>query len=98
MTGAAPQSPAAAEGLEAILLDLEKRSNLSRGDVMSQAIRFAHQRCDEFLAFLNSQRSADSPDQTWRMTLPGWLNVNVFLALMFCLGMVLSLIVLLVQR
>lgn len=86
------------DATDAMLAALEARTGLARHDLVREAVRFSFDRQTEFLSSLQNVRHTQPPDRSWKPGLPRWLDVNVFLAVMFCLGIVLSLIVLLVQR
>ncbi len=81
-----------------MLAALQTRTGLARHELVREAVRFSFDRQTEFLSSLQNVRHTEPPDRSWKPALPSWLDVNVFLAIMFCLGIVLSLIVLLAQR
>ncbi len=86
------------DATDAMLAALEARTGLARRDLVREAVRFSFDRQTEFLSSLQNVRHTEPPRRFWQRDLPAWLDVNVFLAVMFCLGIVLSLIVLLAQR
>jgi hypothetical protein len=86
------------DATDAMLAALQTRTGLARHELVREAVRFSFDRQTEFLSSLQNVRHTEPPDRSWKPALPSWLDVNVFLAIMFCLGIVLSLIVLLAQR
>lgn len=81
-----------------MLAVLQQRTGLSHDELLRAAVRFSFARQNEFVKSLRGDRDRRGVPRVWRRDLPAWLDVNVFLAVMFCLGIALSLIVLLAQR